>query len=113
MHAKRKESGKVLTSNCFNGTDSNAGCGVQGPHATFGEAFNNNGGGVGTNESGYRVGKILTSLHRSMQWNFVPPASECGSLDETLSRETSAMALHRIHHLGAPRLQTFLQLIAP
>lgn len=46
MHAKRKETGKILTSNCYNGTDANAGCGVQGPEDTFGEAFNSNGGGV-------------------------------------------------------------------
>jgi hypothetical protein len=46
MSVKRKESGSVLTTNCYNGTDGNAGCGVQGQPATFGEAFNNNGGGV-------------------------------------------------------------------
>lgn len=45
-HDKRKESGKVLTSNCYNGTDSNSGCGVEGPDDTFGEALNDNGGGV-------------------------------------------------------------------
>ena len=46
MKAKRKETGKVLTTNCYNGTDGNAGCGVRGKAATFGEEFNNNGGGV-------------------------------------------------------------------
>lgn len=46
VHAKRKELGKVLTRDCYNGTDSNAGCGVQGPDDTFGEALNNNCGGV-------------------------------------------------------------------
>lgn len=45
VHAKRKELGKVLTRDCYNGTDSNAGCGVQGPDDTFGEALNNNCGG--------------------------------------------------------------------
>lgn len=46
MNVKRKETGKVLTKNCLNSTGDNAGCGVQGPVDTFGEAFNNNGGGV-------------------------------------------------------------------
>jgi len=46
MKAKRKESGSALTTNCYNGTDSNAGCGVRGPDASFGATFNANGGGV-------------------------------------------------------------------
>lgn len=46
MNVKRKETGKVLSSNCWNGTNSNEGCGVQGKPATYGEALNNNGGGV-------------------------------------------------------------------
>ncbi|WPH03485.1 glycoside hydrolase family 16 protein [Acrodontium crateriforme] len=47
MNVKRKETGKVLTTNCFNGTDDNAGCGVKGTNAaTFGEAFNEQGGGT-------------------------------------------------------------------
>ncbi|KAL9111638.1 MAG: hypothetical protein Q9227_003911 [Pyrenula ochraceoflavens] len=46
MSVKRKETGKTLNSNCYNGTDDNAGCGVQGAPATFGAEFNNNGGGI-------------------------------------------------------------------
>lgn len=46
MKAKREETGTQLTTNCYNGTDGNAGCGVQGPVASYGEAFNDNGGGV-------------------------------------------------------------------
>ncbi|OCK75986.1 glycoside hydrolase family 16 protein, partial [Lepidopterella palustris CBS 459.81] len=46
MNRKRKETGKALTTNCYNGTDENAGCGVQGPKNTFGQALNANGGGV-------------------------------------------------------------------
>ena len=46
MNAKRKETGKVLTTNCLNSTDDNAGCGVQGAVDTYGQALNNNGGGV-------------------------------------------------------------------
>ena len=43
---KRKETGTVLTTNCLNSTDNNAGCGVQGAVDTYGEALNDNGGGV-------------------------------------------------------------------
>lgn len=46
MSVKRKESGSSLTSDCYNGTNSNAGCGVQASPATFGPAFNSNGGGI-------------------------------------------------------------------
>ncbi|KAI9822580.1 MAG: hypothetical protein M1827_000299 [Pycnora praestabilis] len=46
MKAKRKESGKALTNNCWNGTDDNAGCGVQGATDTYGQALNKNRGGV-------------------------------------------------------------------
>ncbi|KAF2494793.1 hypothetical protein BU16DRAFT_550608 [Lophium mytilinum] len=46
MDRKRKETGKVLHKDCYNGTNSNAGCGVQGADDTFGQAFNTNGGGV-------------------------------------------------------------------
>jgi len=46
MKVKRKETGKVLDTNCLNSTDGNAGCGVQGNDTSYGEAFNNIGGGV-------------------------------------------------------------------
>lgn len=46
MNVRRKETGDVLETNCLNSTNSNAGCGVQGPAETIGEAFNNIGGGV-------------------------------------------------------------------
>jgi len=42
----RRETGSVLTTNCLNSTDDNAGCGVRGPVATYGSALNANGGGV-------------------------------------------------------------------
>jgi len=45
-NVKRKETGTVLTTNCLNSTDDNAGCGVQGADDTYGEALNDNGGGV-------------------------------------------------------------------
>ena len=46
MNVKRKETGTKLSNNCWNGTDDNAGCGVQGPQDTYGETFNANGGGI-------------------------------------------------------------------
>lgn len=46
MSAKRKETGTVLTNDCYNGTNSNAGCGVIGSNATFGPSFNAAGGGI-------------------------------------------------------------------
>ncbi|KAF2086575.1 glycoside hydrolase family 16 protein [Saccharata proteae CBS 121410] len=45
-HVKRKESGSVLATNCWNETDANAGCGVQGGKNSFGAGFNAHGGGV-------------------------------------------------------------------
>ncbi|KAF2104357.1 glycoside hydrolase family 16 protein [Rhizodiscina lignyota] len=46
MDRKRKQTGKTLAKDCWNQTDSNEGCGVQGSTATFGQEFNQNGGGV-------------------------------------------------------------------
>ncbi len=46
MSVKRQETGTVLSNNCYNGTDNNAGCGVSGPASSFGAAFNAAGGGV-------------------------------------------------------------------
>ncbi|KAL9089823.1 MAG: hypothetical protein Q9165_005617 [Trypethelium subeluteriae] len=46
MNVKRKEDGKVLEKNCWNETNSNAGCGIQGAPATYGQEFNDNGGGI-------------------------------------------------------------------
>lgn len=43
---KRKETGTILSTDCYNGTDSNAGCGVRGSASTFGAAYNALGGGV-------------------------------------------------------------------
>jgi hypothetical protein len=46
MNVERQETGTVLTRDCWNGTDNNAGCGVKGPTTTYGKALNDNGGGV-------------------------------------------------------------------
>lgn len=43
---KREESGTALQGDCLNSTNANAGCGVQGPVSSFGEAFNNANGGA-------------------------------------------------------------------
>ena len=46
MNDKRKQIGKALSTNCYNGTDDNAGCATQGSPNTFGPGLNANGGGV-------------------------------------------------------------------
>lgn len=47
---KRKQTGKAISYSCVNTTNGNEGCGVQGPDNTFGQAFNDIGGGVYTME---------------------------------------------------------------
>lgn len=51
MNAKRKETGTAQYSNCLNTANDNAGCSVKGETGTFGETFNNNGGGVCSHSS--------------------------------------------------------------
>lgn len=51
MNAKRKETGTAQYSNCLNTANDNAGCSVKGRTATYGEAFNDNGGGVSPENS--------------------------------------------------------------
>ncbi|KAK6346922.1 hypothetical protein TWF696_007022 [Orbilia brochopaga] len=43
---KRKQSGKILSTNCLNSTNNNMGCAVSGPTDSYGEAVNRNGGGI-------------------------------------------------------------------
>ncbi|GAW19030.1 hypothetical protein ANO14919_085140 [Xylariales sp. No.14919] len=43
---KRKMTGSTLQSNCYNGTNDNAGCGVSGPSDSFGQSYNNVQGGI-------------------------------------------------------------------
>ena len=45
-HRKRKETGTAISYDCWNATNANEGCAVHGPVDTFGEAFNNKGGGI-------------------------------------------------------------------
>lgn len=46
MGVKRKQEGSTLQEDCYNVTNGNAGCGVKGEPETYGEKFNDNGGGV-------------------------------------------------------------------
>lgn len=46
MKAKRKETGTVSGTNCWNSTNDNEGCGVFGPKDTYGATLNENGGAV-------------------------------------------------------------------
>lgn len=58
MSVKRKETGSVTSTNCYNGTNGNEGCGVKGSDASYGPVFNDNGGGVYATElrdAGIRV----------------------------------------------------------
>lgn len=79
MNVKRKEAGTSQGSNCLNTANNNAGCGVEGKKATYGEVFNNNGGGV-------RPGPIFSFLFnlanqylpRCTRWSYVTPASAFG-----------------------------------
>lgn len=64
MSVKRKETGTVSAKNCYNGTDDNAGCGVTGSSDTYGQAFNNKGGGIMAMElrsAGIRMWQFLRS----------------------------------------------------
>lgn len=64
MKVKRKETGSVSATNCYNGTNDNAGCGVTGDSATYGEAFNKKGGGIMAMElrpAGIRIWQFLRS----------------------------------------------------
>jgi len=45
IKAKQKQTGKTLTTNCYNGTNANSGCGVEASPLSF-EAVNGLGGGV-------------------------------------------------------------------
>lgn len=48
MNVKRKELGSPVKKSCDNSTDGNSGCGVLGDSSTYGQEFNQNGGGVRT-----------------------------------------------------------------
>jgi hypothetical protein len=48
MDVKRKETGSPVHTSCDNSTDGNSGCGVLGDSFTYGQKFNQNGGGVST-----------------------------------------------------------------
>jgi hypothetical protein len=64
MDVKRQETGTVSYTNCYNGTNDNAGCGVKGPASSYGPTFNANGGGIMAMElrsAGIRVWQFARS----------------------------------------------------
>ena len=107
MDVKREETGTVLSTDCLNSTDSNAGCGVQGHEHTYGQALNKIGGGV-SNLYLPCLGMMANTPVRFTQWNFGMPASAHGSSLARLSQRTSAPAmLLLIHLVGVLHLLTF------
>ena len=46
MKSRRQQTGTVVGTNCWNGTDNNAGCAVQGASSSFGQEMNEDGGAV-------------------------------------------------------------------
>jgi hypothetical protein len=92
MKVKRKETGSVTSSNCYNGTNSNEGCGVQGSTASYGPEFNKNGGGVRTTTDIIQTKSMLTACPRFMLLSFEMLESASGGSRETLSHPTSPAA---------------------
>lgn len=87
MSVKHKETGNVLTENCYNGTNSNPGCGILGDNSRFVPSFNAAGGGI-------------------MAMDFGQQASECGSSDALVSPPISQIRC-RIPALDPKLSQTF------
>ena len=87
MNVKRKETGNVLTKNCLNETDDNAGCGVTGAQDTYGETFNAMGGGIYAMEwrdAGIRVwffprGDVPSNIPTDVANNSAPDPSTWGT----------------------------------
>jgi hypothetical protein len=50
MDVRRIMSGSSIQSDCHNATNENAGCGVQGPPSSYGQAYNSAGGGLAAME---------------------------------------------------------------
>jgi len=85
MSVKRKETGTVLADNCYNGTNSNAGCGVSGPDSSFGPTFNSAGGGIMAMElrsAGIRIWQFARSS--------IPSDISSGSPDPSTWPEAAA-----------------------
>jgi len=81
MDVKRKETGTVLDTNCWNGTDDNSGCGVRGDTSTYGSAFNANGGGIMAMElrtAGIRVWQFVRDAIPTDITNKTPDPSTWG-----------------------------------
>lgn len=80
---QRKETGSVLTTNCVNGTDDNAGCGVSaGKSETFGQSFNAQGGGVlalELRQAGIRMWQFARANVPEGIWSVSPDPSAWGT----------------------------------
>lgn len=84
MDVKRKMTGKPLETNCFEGADANAGCGVQGPPSSYGKALNDAGGAVFAAE--LRADGIRS-------W-FFPRSNVPGDVQAAMADTTSAKSAH-------------------
>lgn len=109
MNAKRKETGTALYSNCLNTANDNAGCGVKGKTATYGEAFNDNGGGVSPSRSESDSQSYTDlSITRCTPWSFAMLGSEFGCFREMIfPRISQTQPVARIPQRGERPWQTF------
>jgi hypothetical protein len=90
MNAKRKETGTAQYSNCPNTANGNAGCSVKGKTATYGEEFNDNGGGVShENPQSTSHSSTDSNLTRCTPWSFVMRESAFGCSQEMRSPQIS------------------------
>ncbi|TDZ12860.1 putative glycosidase [Colletotrichum spinosum] len=81
MDVKRKQTGSVLQTDCKNGTNDNAGCGVEAKSSSYGEVFNKAGGGYMAMEwrdEGIRVWQFARSGVPSDITNKAPDPSSWG-----------------------------------
>lgn len=101
MNVKRKETGTSQDSNCLNTANNNAGCGVEGKKATYGEVFNQNGGGV-------RPAPVLSLffilanqyMSRCTRWSYVTPESGFGCSRAMISHPISPTQVTQIRLYG-------------
>lgn len=66
MNVKRKETGSPIFKDCGNNTHSNAGCSVQGGPSTYGQAFNQGGGGVSGSFPFYQVSTVVSNVTKHL-----------------------------------------------
>jgi hypothetical protein len=81
-HRRRKQTGEVISHDCYNGTNYNQGCSVRGPTNSYGEAFNANGGGIYTLEvrsEGIRIWMFNRDDITFDIWTHKPDPSKWGT----------------------------------